>query len=111
MLPALQANCERLAAAFVAIEQLERVVVDVRSHVQQVENEVAAVEREKSVINTVFRSMKTSFFSVREKREKRGRRETERLIERQRVKDREKESEIRHVLIVFLLVLCVSFEA
>ena len=65
MLPSMQANSERMVSIFMAIEQLEHIVSEARTHVNAVEAEVAAAEREKSMLTSVFRSVKSSFFSVR----------------------------------------------
>lgn len=64
MLPGMQVNSERMVSIFMAIEQLEHIVSEARLHVNAVEAEVAAAEREKSMLTSVFRSVKSSLFSV-----------------------------------------------
>eukprot|EP00045_Choanoeca_perplexa_P002546 m.25238 g.25238 ORF g.25238 m.25238 type:complete len:188 (+) comp11574_c0_seq1:56-619(+) len=63
VLPALQSNCERLVAMFMVIENLETLVASMRANLDEVEKEVAAVEKPRTVTSMLSKVKLSGFFS------------------------------------------------
>ncbi|EDQ84308.1 uncharacterized protein MONBRDRAFT_30361 [Monosiga brevicollis MX1] len=64
VLPALQANCEKLVGLFMVIEQLDALVQGLRANVDEVESQLTALDGNKTLMSSMLGRMKlTSFFS------------------------------------------------